>query len=289
MNVYEFAERYLWPYAVKGAEIVAEYCPFCQGGERKDKYTFALNAEKKIYNCKRGSCGKKGHFTILCREFGEENDNTGYFPVYTQSHKKYKKPETKLQPPQNDVKSYLNLRKISKETISAYRIRSDGKGNIVFPFYDENGEHIFTKFRPARKLKKGERKSWREPGTKPILFGMHLCDPLMPLSITEGEIDALSLYEAGIANAVSVPSGTEDFKWIETCRDWLMQFEKIILFGDNDEAGREMIHKLPAKLPNKNIFVAEHEYKDANELLYRKGAEAVKAAYNAAKEAPRTK
>jgi twinkle protein len=40
------------------------------------------------------------------------------------------------------------------------------------------------------------------------------------------------------------------------------------------------------KLSDHILFVVEHECKDANELLYRKGAAAVKAAYDAAKEIP---
>lgn len=286
MTVYEFADRYLRPYTQKGAEIVPELCPFCHGGDHKDKYSFALNAGNKTYNCKRGSCGNQGHFTELCRKFGEESDKDGYSKPYIPQVKKYKKPETKAQPADDYVKTYLGLRKISESAISSYKVGSDGNGNIVFPFYDENGEHIFTKFRPAKKVEKGERKSWRETDTKPILFGMHLCEYDKPLCITEGEIDAMSLYEAGIPNAVSVPSGSEDFVWVDTCWEWLKRFDKIILFGDNDGAGLEMIKKLSVKLSDRKIYIAEHEYKDANELLYRKGAESVKSAYNTAKEAP---
>ena len=51
---------YLAPYSVKGDEIIPTYCPYCKGGKRKDKYTFALNTRNLTFNCKRGSCGKQG-------------------------------------------------------------------------------------------------------------------------------------------------------------------------------------------------------------------------------------
>ena len=289
MNIHEFADRFLQPYSRKGSELIPEYCPFCHGGSHKDKYSFALNADNKTYNCKRGSCGKQGHFTELCRDFNVEADrdyNGKNLSGYTQSAKKYKKPETKIQTADDTVKSYLKMRKISESTAESYKIGSDGKGNIVFPYYDEKGEYVFTKFRPARKLEKSERKAWRESDTKPVLFGMNLCEYDKPLCITEGEIDAMSCHEAGIPNAVSVPSGAEDFIWLDTCWDFIGRFDKIILFGDNDEPGREMLKKLSAKLSDKQIYIAEHEYKDANELLYRKGGEAVKLSYDSAREVP---
>lgn len=56
----DFANRCLFPWQVKGAEIVPEYCPICHGGNHGDKYTFALNVEHGVYCCKRASCGMKG-------------------------------------------------------------------------------------------------------------------------------------------------------------------------------------------------------------------------------------
>lgn len=54
-------------------------------------------------------------------------------------------------------------------------------------------------------------------------------------------IDALSLYEAGARNVVSVPSGCSNLDWIDHCWNWLERFQSIILFGDNDAPGRMMI------------------------------------------------
>lgn len=281
MDVMTFANAYLRPYKIKGNEIVPSLCPFCHGGDHRDKDTAAMNIENGAFNCKRGSCGKQLSFWQLCKEFGEEPDR----PEFNSPRRSYRRPQTKITPLVDAAEKYLALRKISRSTMDAYGVGCDGKGNIVFPF-KQDGEVVFVKFRPARKVKKGERKAWREENTKPVLFGMDLCDPSFPLCIFEGEIDAMSGHEAGIPNAVSVPSGADDLTWIDTCWEWLQQFTSIIFYGDNDQAGREMVQKLSVRLSDYRLYIVDHPCKDANELLYRDGPEAVKSAYKAAREVP---
>jgi twinkle protein len=284
MDVWSFADRYLRPYKVKNNEIIPELCPYCKGGQHHDKGTFALNISKLTYNCARGKCSKTGTFRQLCNDFGEEADRMEIWDSY-KPQKTFKKPETRIEPLIDSARSYLRLRKISDKTMDAYKVGSDNKGNIVFPFY-RNGDLVFVKFRPARKLEKGERKAWREADTEPILFGMDLCNPDYPLCIFEGEIDAMSGHEAGIPNCVSVPSGAEDLTWLDTCFEWLRQFKAVYLFGDNDDPGKEMIQKLTVRLSDYRLFIVSHPCKDCNELLYREGPEAVKRAYDNAKEVP---
>ena len=282
-DIWGFADKYLRPYKVKGNEITPELCPICHGGDHKDKYSFALNDENGTFNCKRGSCGKQGNFWQLCKDFNEQSDRQEVDNTYRA--KIYKKPTTKLVGITSEAEKYLASRKISKATMDIYKIGCDEKGNIIFP-YSENSEVVFVKFRPSHKILKGESKAWRENDTKPVLFGMDLCNNEEPLCIFEGEIDAMSGYEAGIQNCVSVPSGAEDLTWLDTCWDWLKQFKMIYLFGDNDTAGQGMIKKLVARLEDYRVFMVAHDFKDCNELLYRNGKIAVLEAYNNAKEIP---
>ncbi len=283
MNIYDFARSHLSPYKTKGSEIIPHKCPYCHGGKHGDKETFALNIDKKTFNCKRGSCGKDGNFYQLCQDFGEKADMEN-MEMY-KKEKKYKKPQTSIKPITSEAEQYLSLRKISKKTMDLLGVSSDDKGNIVFPYY-QNQELIFVKFRPAKKSIKGEKKSWREAETKPILWGMDLCDTQKPLIITEGEIDTLSLYEAGLTNIVSVPSGAEDFTWLETCWEWVQQFNKVIICGDDDSAGREMVTKIVKKLGSFRCYITELERKDANEVLFYDGKEPLINAIKNAKDVP---
>ncbi|MDI6743255.1 MAG: toprim domain-containing protein [Smithella sp.] len=275
MNPRDFADQYLPNYKTVNGEANPLWCPFCHGGG-KDKHSFFMNLETGRFKCFRSkNCGQEGGFSTLLKHFNIEREQK---PEYI-------RPQAKISKPTSKVEQYLALRKISKTTIDRYKI-SEKDGNIAFPYHDEKNELWLIKYRPARKVEKGERKAWREQGGKDILLGMHLCDTSKPLIITEGEIDALSVAEAGIPNATSVPSGASQFAWIDNCWEWLEQFDKIILFGDNDEPGRKMIDTLCKKLGEERCYIATSECKDANELLYRHGTDAVRVAIEKAKPVP---
>ena len=283
-RIIAFADKYLGEYKLHegrdGTQLTPRYCPLCKGGSHGDQNTFTINLDYGLYVCKRGSCGKSGWVEDLMSALGEDAPalERKRKPGLEQPQaKQYVLPTTPLSPCTDAIYDYFKLRCISRETVDAFKIQADEKGNIVFPFF-ENGERVFEKFRVPKKHKGDNApKEWRSPGTKPILFGMDMCVFSKPLTITEGEIDAMSLYEAGIRNVVSVPSGCEDMAWVDLCWTWLERFKTIILFGDNDEPGRRMVKTLCKRLDESRCQIVE-EYperpdgvtpcKDANEILY---------------------
>jgi twinkle protein len=282
MNAYEFADKHLGKYKVRGREIIPLYCPYCKGGEHRDKETFALNIENKTYNCKRGSCGVSGTLGSLLKDFGE---SPAGFELKAQPKKQYKKPQGTANPITSEIEEYLTTRGFSKSTWEKRRIGSDDSGNILMPYY-EKGELVFVKYRPSRKVKKGERKSWREEGGKPVFWGMDECKPEYPLIIVEGEMDAMALDECGVKNVVSVPSGCGDLTCVENCWEFLESFKSIILWGDSDEPGQKMVRNLVNKLGEYRCQVVQCERKDANEVLYYDGREEVLHLIKEAKEVP---
>lgn len=288
MNEFEYASRYLGPYKVNGNEIVPNLCPFCGGGAHRDKNTFALNYDNHTYNCKRGSCGVSGHFSELLREKGETfTDNYYSGKPYIKPKKEYKKPETKYTGLTQKAADYIAARKISPETAAAFGVSCDEKGNLVFPYYRtredrETQKPTFIKFRIPEKVTQG-RKMWREADTMPILYNLDHCDPAKGiLYITEGEFDAMALWQAtgGTLNVTSVPSGAEDFTWIETCADDLAQYKAFAVIGDNDLPGLKMAQELCLKLADDGVKVYLPDWsryrgcKDCNEILVRYGEEA---------------
>ena len=182
----------------------------------------------------------------------------------------------------NDIskaKEYINKRCISENTLKYADLKEDDKGNIVFVYKNELGEHITNKYRPARKINKDKKelKMWFEKETNiNTLYLMDKADITKPLVICEGEFDALSLIEAGYKNAVSVPTGCRSTEWITTNWTWLEQFEEIILWYDNDEAGKEGVKEVFNRLPNKVVKVVYSDIcNDINELLFKYGKLAV--------------
>ena len=182
----------------------------------------------------------------------------------------------------NDIskaKEYINKRCISENTLKYADLKEDDKGNIVFVYKNELGEHISNKYRPARKINKDKKelKMWFEKETNiNTLYLMDKADITKPLVICEGEFDALSLIEAGYKNAVSVPTGCRSTEWITTNWTWLEQFEEVILWYDNDEAGKEGSNEVFNRLPNKTVKIVYSDIcNDINEILYKYGKLAV--------------
>ena len=267
----------------KGDELIAEICPFCDGGDHKDRFTFYINLESGAYQCKRGKCGATGSFKKLCEQLNStESFVKSNVSIKAKSEKTYDRIDPSiLQPLTEKIVTYFAIRGISRQTLDDCHVAADKDGNIVFPFY-RNKELEYVKFRKPEKYVKGNgAKEWQLPNTKPILFGMDGISFNSTLYITEGEIDALSLYEAGIHNVVSVPAGCSNFEWIYLCYDWLAKFNEIVVFGDNDAPGIQMIAEIKRRLgEEKCMDVPEYpqlivdgkdmgrQCKDANEILY---------------------
>ena len=292
-SINDLIYKYLTPYKRSGSdEIRAKTCPFCEGGDSGDVYTFSLNIETGSYHCFRGSCSASGGIEQLASHFGDTYKGKSN-RMNTKSSIQYKFPKVELQPLTPQIIEYFAKRKISEDTLNAYGISADKIGNIVFPF-TWGDDLIYVKYRKPMKPAKKDPKEWQEPDTRPILFGMDLCDFSMPLIITEGEIDALSLREAGVTNVVSVPSGCENLKWIEECWDWLEKFDSITIFGDNDAPGRQMVNHLVKRLGESRCKIIEEyplkpdktECKDANEILYYFGDIVLLDVLDSAKEIP---
>ena len=182
----------------------------------------------------------------------------------------------------NDIskaKEYINKRCISETTVKYAGIKEDSKGNIVFIYKNELGESITNKYRPARKINKDKKelKMWFEAETNiNTLYLMDKADITKPLVICEGEFDCLSLIESGYKNSVSVPTGCKSTEWITTNWTWLEQFEEVIIWYDNDEAGKDGAKEVFNRLPNKSVKIVYSDIcNDINEILYKYGKEEV--------------
>ncbi len=212
-------------------------------------------------------------------------------------------------------------RGISPETAGKYGIYTarrsgDGavepheRGNIVvFPFLDR-GAVVNEKYRAPSK------KFWQRGGGKRTFWNADaLDDPALedgrlPLTITEGEIDALSAIECGFPLSVSVPDGApgvaegddpenlapldpkaEDlgkFEFLWNNRERLARIKRFVLAVDNDAPGKRLAAELVRRLSAARCsFVTYPEgCKDLNDVLTKCGAEEVARVINAAKPYP---
>jgi twinkle protein len=143
---------------------------------------------------------------------------------------------------------------------------------VAFP-YLRGGKAYAGKFRAV------DRKDWRS--TQDVTRGLYNEDAMRdgdgPIVITEGEIDCLSVMQAGYLRAVSIPDG-----WTVDGgkRDVLIQAETalrsspwVIVAGDNDEAGASLPRAVANILLGHDVRFAvwPEGCKDANDVLCQYG------------------
>ena len=175
----------------------------------------------------------------------------------------------------SNILSYCEKRGISKKTLDYVGVK-EKENCVVFEYRNELGEHVSNKYRRT-KQNKGP-KMWFEKDTNiNTLFNMDKVNPSEPLLITEGEFDCLSAIESGFKNAVSIPSGVNSTnEWLTTNWTFLEQFEEIIIWFDNDDAGLKGSREVYNRLSNNSVKIVSYtEFNDINEVLHHKGKQEV--------------
>lgn len=166
---------------------------------------------------------------------------------------------------------WLKGRGLTPETIAAFRIAEQTRGDktyAVFP-YLRDGELVNVKYRNI-----AEKKDMRqEGGAEPCLFGWHLIDPkARTVAICEGEIDAMTLHQCGVP-ALSVNAGAGNHQWLENDWERLDRFSEILIFFDNDDAGKAGAQEIVRRLGLERCKLVTLPAKDANDYLLQ-GADA---------------
>lgn len=293
MALYDFrredAERFAREQGARvrtrGDELEFQRCPYCNGGN-KDKFTFSINLKTGAFKCLRASCGAHGNMITLHKDFnfslGTEADayyGDGY-KHFRSIHRKQRAETT------SPAVEYMRTRGISQEVTERYGITTQKANDsiLVFPFYDADGILRFVKYRNTEFTPGNGSKEWCEANCMPILFGMDHCNPdKKTLIMTEGQIDSLSVTEAGFENAVSVPTGKNGFTWVPYCWDFLNQFETLIVFGDHERDEITLLDEMRVRFNGTVKHVRPEDYrgcKDANDILRKFGKDAIRDAIN---------
>lgn len=184
----------------------------------------------------------------------------------------------------------LNNRKIPEAICKQYKYgigTMGGKTCQVATYFDKDRKPVAQKIRFADKTFKflGDTKD-------AMMYGQQLWSSGgKKLTITEGEIDALSVATAfdGKYPVVSLSTGCQSAKKeLAKHLEWISSFEEIYLWFDNDEHGRKAVDEVINMLPIGKVRIVRHsEFKDADELLVNRGKSAiVNAFYNAEEYKP---
>lgn len=180
--------------------------------------------------------------------------------------------------------AYLASRGISKETADKMGLfaadkwfnRLDKRSDAIgFPYY-RDGALVSAKYRSFP-----EKDFTQDSGGAHDFFALDKVEKGKPLIIVEGEIDCLTLIEAGVENVVSVPSGapikvadgkvlpSEDkrFSYVWNAREIIDAAPYIVLATDQDAPGQALAEELARRIGKEKCRVAKFNKKDLNEVF----------------------
>ncbi|RYQ79225.1 hypothetical protein Ahy_Scaffold6g107930 isoform A [Arachis hypogaea] len=263
------------------------FCPKCKGGKLKERslsFHIIPDCEFAMWRCFRTKCGWAG------RVFAKDSNLHGYGQMTEKS--------LGLEPLGPKLIAYFKERQISEKTLSRNAVRQMSESKEIIAFtYKQNGLLVGCKFRTM------EKRFWQVKGTEKMLYGIDDINHASEVIIVEGEIDKLSLEEAGFQNCVSVPGGapgkvSKDLPPIEKsgyCISVPVELQRvlqqgnifavvrIILATDNDPPGRALADELAKRLGQERCWQVHWPkkddtncFKDANEVLKYMGADTLK-------------
>lgn len=243
-------------------------CPKCSA-QRKDKtdpcLSVTVSDEGAVWKC-WNDCGFVGG--VNDREPAK---------VYTLKQRSDEIPT--IGPIFADAMRFFEMRGITSETLRRAGVgcatafipaKSAKVPCIAFPYREPGGKIVNIKFRTL------DKNFAQVKGAKKILFGWDSADlSANQLTLCEGEIDALSLSQAGVVNACSVPDGASDRKWEFLDDADLATFTRVVIAGDADEKGKQLADELARRFGFERCWKVEwpEGCKDANDVLVKRSEE----------------
>ena len=180
----------------------------------------------------------------------------------------------------------ITERGISKETAQKYNTDVKVSGNMnthhIYKYFDEGGNNIGNKVRNV-----STKDMWVEGGmTDALLFGQNIFAPNGKyITITEGEVDAMSAFELLGSKWACVSIKTGAGSALRDCKksfEYLDSFQNIVISFDMDKQGRDASEQVAQLFSPNKCKIMHMEHKDANEFLQlNKREEFTRAWWNA--------
>ena len=237
-------------------------CPKCSYQRKKGSDPcLSVNIDEGVWHCHH--CGWKGSLKKV-------KPLKIVHPIV-----KPNPPKTEL--PEN-VYQWFEDRGISKVVVDAEKIGYNNRW-IQFPFY-KDGEVVNIKSRTA------DKKFMQSKNAEKCFYRFDHMKGMETIIITEGEMDTLSLVQAGLTNVISVPDGAtapnsnpsdKKFSYLLSAEEHLMKAKIVILCTDNDGAGKHLRDELSRRIGREKCYrvVYPPDCKDMNEVLVKHGEESI--------------
>lgn len=262
-----------------GSEPQKTKCPKCSHTRTKNKNEKCLRVwvETGTYYCHH--CGDNG--SVVKYE------------------SKYEMPVVRANPLSTKIQQFFKDRGISNSTIEYFGVTEgieympqvQSEKPVIQFNYIRKGRRINIKFRDSQKNFKLNK------GSELIMYGLDLIKPASWCVITEGEFDAMAVFEAGAQEnklmfACSVPNGAstgnQNLTYLDNSIDEFENKEKIYLALDNDAPGIKLRDELSRRLGKERIWLVDFPEgcKDANDVLLTHGSKVLVDCINQAKPFP---
>lgn len=220
------------------SELKHRPCPFCKSSD-----AFSFSSETGLFSC--FSCQAtpkvKGG---LC------------FDGKTLTPWKDKQPAEEGITLEPYVRNYRGISERVLENAGVYFTKTDeGKESVHYTYPNATKSRQLPKYITTQ-------------GTLDSFYGQDDYTGGKNITITEGEEDRLSVIQMmGDWPCVSVPNASPSKQFWANAREYLGNFEKIVLSVDNDEPGDTLAHKFFQLFPGKVYRVNHGKFKDANAFL----------------------
>lgn len=281
------------------------------GFRRGDNYTTcpecSATRRKKTDPCLSVKLDDNGGAVWKCHHCEWSGNVAGF--LHSRPHYERRDPPRRPTPPAETPRpdafwTFFERRAIGREVVEdmgVYRGEAffpqagQSKPCIVFP-YVADGVLVNNKYRSAQK------EFAQDKGAERTLYNYdQIADDV--LVWVEGEMDVLACLTAGFRSVVTLPDGApkelkeEDdprretdkrFEAMTNCAERLERVRKIVIATDGDEPGNNLAEELARRLGKERCWRAKWPVgcKDANEVLVKMGADALRRIIDGAKPYP---
>ena len=277
----------------RSAVNVKVFCPQChdQRTDKRDR-SLSVNMQTGMFKCHY--CGFSGCAAVPSDTDKQQwmQQQTWFRPAPIRKQKpQYKLPTPKPHAPMGErALAWFKGRGISQATLEALKVtegmewmpQKNGQANTVQFNYFLNGKLINTKFRTGDKCFK------LCSGAELIPYNIDAIKGQKECIITEGEMDALSFYEIGYTNVISVPNGANaNLDYLDDfIEDYFEDKETIYIAVDTDSKGILLRDELIRRFGAERCRVVDfgEDCKDANEHLMAHGADSLRKCLSNAPE-----
>lgn len=260
-------------------------CPNC-GKQRKKKgdrsLSVKVDGEAAMYNC--WHCQEDGVVTFRDRAPPPRKERIR--PVAVAQKKQWQD----LTP---QGIAFLKSRGISEGTARKCGVKSaqhfiqalsKTTDCIVFPYLNKGEEY-------AAKIRSTEGKGFSSNGAPATMWNLQNFTPGDWMIICEGEMDALTLVEAGYEGATSIPLGAvlkvadgainpeEDgkFRFVWEAKDKLAVAKRIVICCDDDAPGQAAAEEIARRIGKDRVWTVTYPEgcKDANDVWLKHGQDGI--------------